>query len=143
MGKRDRSLTAQFSESDIRMTTHAIRRFRQRVDNVPEASVPFHIIRMLRHATPVMRRRKDDPRIYLAHERCIFVITTAGLVVTVLSKREGGDQFAHSVKEVRRDKRTMPTRDSRRSRFQRRERDRHQREPRQRPLPHSDDHEND
>jgi hypothetical protein len=144
MGKRERSLAVQIGEKDIRITAHAIRRFRQRVDNLPESSVPYHITRMLRYTTPVKRRTRDDQRIYLQHERCVFVMTHAGLIVTVLSKRDGGGQFVASVKDVRREKKATPARTSRRSRFQKLERERHQREPRQRnPLPRHYDHEDD
>lgn len=143
MGKRIRSLSIQIGDNDVRITHHAIQRFRQRVENMPSSWVPLTIRQMLGESTAVMRRTKNDGRVYLAHERCVFVMTTEGLIVTVLSSHDGNRQFATSVKEIRKEKRAVPARVTRRSRFRRIDRDRHQRESRFNSHYYDHDHEHD
>jgi hypothetical protein len=153
MSKRERRLRVRFGEHDVRITTHAIARFRQRVLGIPTRQkdvtplIEEQVIRlaapMVPNTTPVIRLRHYDSRIYLAFDRCVFVMTSDGVIVTVLLRREGDGQFADSIKEVRREKRNSPLiKDSARSRFRRKERMRHSREPRQQnPIPRRYDHE--
>ena len=140
MGKRVRSLSIRFGDHDVHLTTHAAWRFRNRVQRILTRlcdMTPYMVdeaakmIRpMIGECESVVRRAKHDSRIYLSHPQCVFVLTTHGTIVTVLRRSDGDRQFADSIKEVRREKRTAFMRDNRRSRWRRITNERHPRETR-------------
>lgn len=104
MGKRERSVSVPFSRDEIHITRHAIRRFRQRIEAIEEATVPFRVGRLLQESTPVYRTRSADQNYYLANSLCIFAISPDGVIVTVLQNRY--IETARSVKERRKTQRS-------------------------------------
>lgn len=109
MGKRLRSLSIQYGEADIRITHHAIRRFRQRIgmrNNDTNAIIKL-IRAMVPAAAAVVRRNGVNDRVYLAYDQCVFVMTTCGVIITVLKRHSNDWQFTNSIKDVRREKRQM------------------------------------
>lgn len=153
MGKRVRSLSIQFGDHDIHLTTHAAWRFRNRVQRMLTrlCDMTPHMIDqaatmirpMIGECESVVRRTKHDSRIYLSHPQCVFVLTTHGTIVTVLRRSDGDRQFADSIKEVRRDKRTAFMRDNRHSRWRRIANERHQRKNHLTDRDHLTDHDHD
>ena len=140
MGKRIRSLGIQFGNEEIHITMHAAIRFRSRVMAIPStvkdmtprviAQCADAMRSMVGESTQVMRRSGAAKRIYLMHPQCVFVMTTHGTIVTVLSASSSQHQFAQSIKEVRHSKRTGSKRDYRNSRWRRISREQDTEEPR-------------
>lgn len=152
MGKRDGFLVIKFEGRDIRITTHAVLRYRQRMMNIPTRrsditpdvfdAVAREISKVMPRMIPVIRQRQTDSRVYLSDGQCVFALTSAGVIVTVLAKRENS-QFADSIKEIRRSKRSEPLKENSRSRFRKVERS-ESRKPRQKNLSHHpEDYEHD
>ncbi len=69
------------------------------------------LIRLIRAmvpaASPVVRRNGLNDRVYLAADHCVFVMTTSGVIITVLKRHPNDWQFTSSIKDVRREKRQL------------------------------------
>lgn len=88
---------------ELTISRHAIERFRARVARIRPDLIPGEIARMMRSVTPIYLNARDDNKIYLAHEECVFVIARrSGVLVTVLPAEEGKTgRFSGSYKDTR------------------------------------------
>jgi len=149
MGKRIRSLGIHFGDHEIHITKHAAWRFLNRAMHTPTAlnsltpniidKVTAEVRTMVSESSQVIRVSGHDDRVYLANDHCVFVMTHHGTIVTVLSKPQGSPQFAQSIKDVRRGKRTADKRPHQRTRRRRTASGRHQRDSHGRHHSHDDE----
>lgn len=111
MGKRMRALAVRLNDRDVYVTYHAIRRFRTRVEGVHPKHAPNRIRDMLAESRPIASKVSDG-RHYIAHPKCVFVMKTNGVIVTVLPPQENSMRLADSTKGLRRSKKSRDYRDS-------------------------------
>lgn len=107
MGKRQRSLGV-FNQQDgdeIRITDHAIERYRTRIEPMPREAALREIRRLIGHSEPVAKIGARDNRCYLACNCCVFVLTRTGVIITVLPAV--AEQFERSVKALREHKKRV------------------------------------
>ena len=102
MGKRLRSVGVRFGENDIRLTRHAIQRYRERIERIPVSHVPRVVRGILETARPVSREDGNAGRLYLDHDKCVIVMKRNGIVITVLRPR--AHSMTSSIKAARKKK---------------------------------------
>lgn len=102
MGKRLRSIAVSLGSNEMTITKHAIQRFQQRVAPVPSKHVPIVIREMLRESKFIYSVTNGS-NAYLAHEKCVFVVSADGAIITILPPMQTSHQLFENKKFARRD----------------------------------------
>lgn len=106
MGKRLRSMSVCKGEQEIRISRHAMDRFRQRVKCLPYKSIPHVVSSMLKDCRPLYPD-KETEGVFLAHRQCVFVLSRAGVIQTVLPPNPYHIRLYDSVKEMRQEQKRL------------------------------------
>lgn len=104
MGKRLRRLHIAYGKHDITITSHAVRRYRERVDAVTHDEAVRQVRLMIGKSYELYSLRSDS-RKYLGNEKCVFVLTSTGVIITVLSAFRQHSYLFRSKKEAARKRR--------------------------------------